>query len=56
MDAVEKRQYAILKAAHPDWPEDRLRRVARIWAKRARSTFWGEEQDGERSNPPPAPP
>lgn len=52
VDQVLARQIEILRSAHPDWPEDRLMRVARVWARRARRMAWGgvcEVQDAMSS-------
>jgi len=49
MDIVLKRQVEILRTAHPDWHEDRLMRVARVWARRARRICW-DTIIGEQTN------
>lgn len=43
MDAVLAKQIELVRRDHPDWPDERIERVARVWARRANATFWEVE-------------
>jgi hypothetical protein len=44
LDPVERNQAELIRRLHPDWEEERVLRLAGIWARRARRIFWGSKE------------